>query len=241
MVESDDEWIACRDAIRHVAGKKEGDAKELLAERCRNGLLDSRAEIFSWQYKNVYGSEWDEDYERYFPCAVESATAHLHLISTTFWSHKFETAPKEIDTKSGGESADWDAGDFVHFQKHFDDPLERNYSDELERESWERQTAAGVAFNRRQLTNFLGPLEQAVNANRNTRPTTYDWEEAFADVAAAFYHDEAYEDINARGVQTKIIELLMASFEKRKKRVPARDSCKPKANKLLGALRSRNP
>lgn len=75
----------------------------------------------------------------------------------------------------------------------------------------------------------------------NARATTYDWEAAFADVAAAFYHDIEFQSLEARGVQTEIVDLLRSSFESRGVAVPSDDTLKPKARKLLGALRAKKP
>lgn len=73
------------------------------------------------------------------------------------------------------------------------------------------------------------------------RATTYDWEAAFADVAARLYLDVELPDLNARGVQTQIIDLLRESFENRGLPTPATDTLKPKAKKILGALRFKKP
>lgn len=74
---------------------------------------------------------------------------------------------------------------------------------------------------------------------RSSRGTKYDWEAAFADVAAAFYHDVEFESLEAQGVQKKVIELLRSSFEKRGLAVPSDDTLKPKARAILGALRAK--
>lgn len=71
------------------------------------------------------------------------------------------------------------------------------------------------------------------------RQSSFDWESAFADVAAEFYHDLQFEDVNARGVSAKVIEALRRSFEARKLKVPENSSLKSKARILVGALRSR--
>lgn len=71
------------------------------------------------------------------------------------------------------------------------------------------------------------------------RRSTFDWEAAFADVAADFYFDLEFEDVGARGVQTKIVDALRESFERRNLRVPELSSLKSKAKILVGALRSK--
>lgn len=76
------------------------------------------------------------------------------------------------------------------------------------------------------------------DAIQNSRPTSYDWEAAFADVAAKLYSDLAFDDVNARGVQKEIINALRQSFEERKVAVPSDDTLKPKARKIVGALRA---
>jgi hypothetical protein len=73
------------------------------------------------------------------------------------------------------------------------------------------------------------------------RATKYDWEAAFADVAAQFYHNVSFENLDARGVQGEIIRLLRSSFEGRKLAVPSDDTLKPKARMLLGSLRGKKP
>jgi hypothetical protein len=73
------------------------------------------------------------------------------------------------------------------------------------------------------------------------RKTVYDWEAAFADVAAELYHRIEFANLDAKGVQTEIIGLLRASFEERQLSVPTDDTLKPKARKLLGALRAKKP
>lgn len=45
------------------------------------------------------------------------------------------------------------------------------------------------------------------------RSTKYDWEAAFADVAACFDHDIQFDDLSSKGVQSEIINLLRSSFE----------------------------
>jgi hypothetical protein len=67
--------------------------------------------------------------------------------------------------------------------------------------------------------------------------TVYDWEAAFADVAASFHFDENFSNPGARGVQTKIVELLRRSFRRRKLPEPGDTILKEKAAKLQGALR----
>lgn len=73
------------------------------------------------------------------------------------------------------------------------------------------------------------------------RKTVYDWEAAFADVAAELYHRIEFANLDAKGVQTEIIRLLRASFEERQLSIPTDDTLKPKARKLLGALRAKKP
>ncbi len=73
------------------------------------------------------------------------------------------------------------------------------------------------------------------------RTTKYDWEAAFAFVAARFFHDEEFEDVNARGVQARVAELLLDSFEKRKVALPSAESCKKKASIIVGELRATSP
>lgn len=88
------------------------------------------------------------------------------------------------------------------------------------------------------LNRLLG-LRVSLPAEQQT--TRYDWEAAFADVAARFYHDVQFENIEARGVQAEIERMLIASFEKRGVAIPSPETCKPKARKLLGALRGEKP
>lgn len=71
------------------------------------------------------------------------------------------------------------------------------------------------------------------------RQSSFDWESAFADVAAEFYHDLQFDDVHARGVSVKVIDALRRSFEARKLQVPELSSLKSKARILVGALRSK--
>lgn len=71
------------------------------------------------------------------------------------------------------------------------------------------------------------------------RTTKYDWEAAFAYVAARLYHDESFDDVNAQGVQARIIELLLDSFERRNVAMPSAESCKKKARIIVGEIRSK--
>ena len=91
------------------------------------------------------------------------------------------------------------------------------------------------------LEKLLGLRIDATEVAGQGRATKFDWEAAFADVAARFYHDIQFDDLEAKGVQSQIIDLLRASFESRGLAVPTDDTLKPKARKLLGALRAKKP
>lgn len=73
------------------------------------------------------------------------------------------------------------------------------------------------------------------------RATKYDWEAAFADVAADLYHEADFPKLDARGTQAEIIKMLRQSFERRRLKVPSEDTLKPKARMILGALRAKKP
>jgi len=72
----------------------------------------------------------------------------------------------------------------------------------------------------------------------NPVSTAYDWESAFADVAAALYFDIEFERVDARGAQQEIVRLLRKSFEKRGKAEPGETMLKAKARKIQASLRS---
>ena len=91
------------------------------------------------------------------------------------------------------------------------------------------------------LKRLLGLTIETQDTASQGRNTKFDWEAAFADVAVRFYHDIEFDDLQAKGVQTDIIDMLRASFEARGLAVPSDDTLKPKARKLLGALRARKP
>ena len=234
MLEDDSLWVACREAVDIVAANKPGDAKAIIVGRCRRGLLDARAEIFTSQYSNMFDDEWDGHWERTLPRPLENTTRRLELLAPDFWSHPFETAGPDMPAGPfGGESADWAIGDFSVWQMHF--------RDEPRGDGWERHSAAGVAFNRRQLSAFVGGAASLVGAESVSRRTVFDWEAAFADVAAALYHDVQFANLEAKGVQAELVRLLRSSFESRCVPIPSDDTLKPKARKLLGALRAKKP
>lgn len=94
-----------------------------------------------------------------------------------------------------------------------------------------------VTFQRADIEATFGQIENS-SAGRSA---TYDWQAAYADVAASLYHDVEFENLEARGVQKKIIDMLRTSFEERGLPVPADDTLKPKAKQILGSLRSKKP
>jgi len=197
-------------------------------------MLDARAEILTATYRGHFDTVWDGDYEREISVPRADINSRLAIIDPNFWKRNFADAGVDATGFDGGISADWEAGDFVYWNWDLgagEDTVS------------ERHVAVGVAFNRRQLHAFLGqPLVGSLpDAQLRTRSSTYDWEAAFADVAAEFYHGLEFANLDARGVQTEIIKRLRSSFELRGMPVPSDDTLKPKANKLLGALRAKKP
>ncbi|MDC8755202.1 hypothetical protein OIK40_11185 [Erythrobacter sp. sf7] len=234
MLEDDSLWVGCRETVEIVAANKPGDAKKIIVGRCRKGLLDARAEIVTSQYFNMFETQWDGDWEKPFPQPLENTTGRLKLLEPEFWKHPFESAEPEMPHGPfGGESADWTIGEFSVWQMHF--------REEPEGDGWERHSAAGVSFNRRQLSAFVGTAVNLPGPESAVRRTVFDWEAAFADVAAALYHDVQFANLEAKGVQTELIRLLRSSFERRGVPIPSDDTLKPKARKLLGALRAKKP
>jgi hypothetical protein len=93
----------------------------------------------------------------------------------------------------------------------------------------------GVHFAREDIERHFGKTAEPTSV----RSSEYDWPQAFADVAAEFFHNVQFHDLNARGVQTEIIGLLRQSFEDRNLKVPSDETLKTKAKMMLGALRSK--
>lgn len=90
----------------------------------------------------------------------------------------------------------------------------------------------------------LFPHSPNQNGPTSGRGTMYDWESAFADVAAALYFDLEFQDTHARGVPAELQRALQQSFIARGLRVPEESTLKKKAQVLAGALRgfqARNP
>jgi hypothetical protein len=252
------DWISISAAGHHPAGESETVARRRqLISLILDGLINARA--FRTIYKK---SEFSREDDLEIFCAVGNSSclddAFLPFAkefsdeSQKDWS---EIIPYRIgilpfDTKGAWHNqvnsrhsitqrkADWE---LCHFKKRT-----LTYVNALS--GFGGDTGFGlveydvfsVEVEREAVARLMGIIPDAKRES-NAHPSRYDWEAAFADVAAAFYHDTEFENINARGVQAEIVQMMLDSFERRGLAVPAADSCKPKAAKLLGALRARKP
>ena len=169
----------------------------------------------------------------------EAAFHGCYQLPKTFWGHPHHENSAWTGSVTipfcEGFMADWSIGKFGaiydrhNLSHHLEEPLETVAIGQL--------VCFAVAFQKSDIEATFGRLP----GPKVVRNSTYDWEAAFADVAAQLYRDIDFPDINARGVQSELIGLLRDSFESRKLPVPADDTLKPKAKKLLGALRSKKP
>ncbi len=206
---------------------------------CNADLVECDESRFNLEYVlrnlDVSPTIIDEKYpSEYFGDDVE--------IYRGFWN-------KDFDAIDHGEwhrtypdwiSADWQRGEFLSLGV-------RESTDAENRTTYSCSFAhgAGVMIDREQLDIFYPGIAQPASTassdvTARARSTTYDWEAAFADVAAMLYSDLEFEDVNARGVQAQIVGALRTSFEKRRLPIPSDDTLKPKARMIVGALRALN-
>jgi hypothetical protein len=199
---------------------------EVFWEVVRTGILDACRFPFSLQMKVQNGEGLQE--------VSYAELAGMPLVLSEGWKSEVRS-----DFTISQVKADWRLGHFHRRTLMYSSPhrgfeegagfvlMETDaYSVEIESEALTR--IAGL-----EIGGHCNPIEG--------RGTKYDWEAAFADVAARFYHDIQFDDLSAKGVQTAIIDLLRSSFDGRGLPIPSDDTLKPKARKLLGALRGKKP
>lgn len=230
---ADSEWCRASEAVAALQPKFGERAKKVIAERCARGLLDSRADVLVSTFHNLMEQQIFADYGWMDVPREDARTRHAHL-GTWFWERGHGSAPSQpkkldVDWFEPNLWSDWDIGDFG---------IKRWFSEDADTPQWEMHEAAGVMFDRRQLDHLVGVSPDAMAA-KNTRSTKFDWEVAFADVAARLYYDCDWPDVHARGVQTDIENALRNSFVRRKLPVPEETSLKNKARIILGALRAK--
>lgn len=159
------------------------------------------------------------------------------MLTKRFWHRQHAIAGVEWDFETGFL---WPDGARIDIAKGEVEAFHGEFSEDVEESEFlaYRITAFGLGISESDV-DATAP-SATTTMKQGTRQTAFDWETAIADVAADFYFDLEFEDVNARGVQTEIIEALRKSFERRKLRVPELSSLKAKARILLGALRSKS-
>ncbi len=250
-------WIPISEISRDPAGERATvSRRKRIISAIMDRLVEARAFRIRAQHYS-YEKEWDIE----IFCAAAQCqfleevpwpfTWRIEDCSLPDWSqvegfHLFKCPLKNTDWMWQSRSdfglaqykSDWDLGHFHSRTLGYNLP---EYGGDADIGFIYREfDAFSVEVESEAVERILGTTTKA-NAAIRQRATKYDWESAFADVAAELYHDIEFANLNARGVQTEIIALLRKSFESRGLAVPSDDTLKPKAAKLLGALRGKKP
>lgn len=253
------DWVSICEAIS-ICGGSEHDARSKIVGMISANVLDARA------FKAK--SNWMK-FDRADDLEIFATVATARNLQSCNFPWPFRLEPGEVETnREVGPSdllwqfafddegwrkeigprftlqefrADWTQG---HFQRRMLSYAVKEYGD-LENVGffYREEDLYGLEVWKEGLTKLVGITSEPKQETGQAvgRRTTYDWEAAFADVAARLYLDVQFPDLEARGVQTELIGLLRDSFEERRLPVPAFETLKPKAKKILGALRSKKP
>ena len=205
----------------------------IIAARCARAKCEGRAMRSEADSPKGIRNDW------HFHCSGRFMDQLLGTaeIKAKFW--------RPIHSES---DKDWIFGEFIHPEMAFVDwdrgEVRSFYAESIKGHAGDDFygmfiTAYGVELNAAHL-NAVAPLRSQSPSNEPTaRSSKFNWEAAFADVAARLYHDLQFENLEALGVQTAIIDALRQSFERRKLPVPEETSLKNKARIILGALRAK--
>lgn len=209
----------------------QSDDLEIFAEVLAKGVLEK----CSFPFGSVKDKEWEIIEVGFLEIGLTPAQTSKGWVSEATESFQVNQA-----------KCDWELGHFHRRSLSYREPLFGH--DENVGFVYLESDVYGVEVEAEALQKLLGltigaddTTRQGRSTTRQGRSTKFDWEVAFADVAACFYFDAQFNDINAKGVQAQIIDMLRASFEDRRLEVPTDDTLKPKARVLLGALRSKKP
>lgn len=246
--ESDDygtSWISVLEAEKRIAVWEEAvNARSILVEHLMNGVCAAGAvKAFVKASKMKYSDDFDTfdkildhfNKPRYRTGEMSRVFGHVD-ISKEFWQSLHVNANSTWNGGRGflwaeGAFSDWARGEFGVFVGSAHDSL----SDQVFLGRIIK--LYGVRILEEDI-DAIAPKRSQKSDSIVGRPTRFNWEVAFADVAAWLHSDADIPDINALGVQAQIIERLRKSFIARGTEVPEDTSLKNKAKIIMGALRS---
>lgn len=211
-------------------------------EYLRNGLWKARARkalIRSGPLKNFHGkSEFFKQIAR-LPGYGEHANCSTFgsgMIERAFWLGAHSSA---TETWNAEDHFLWWNGARIEIDRSIVESFDGHFLEDLPNDSFlgVHATFFGVEIDPEDV-DATSP-ELPVNSARTARSSTFDWEGAFASVAARLYFDLQFEDVHARGTQVAVVDALREYFQNNNLAIPEISSLKAKARKIVGALRSK--
>lgn len=242
----DDDWINAKDALELVE-QEYSSPKTLIVARCRLGLIDSKAALASASIKPPNNNSWFDKLLRQKKRSNQEIQTENVILPREFWQEGFETDDDdELKTKKPHPIFDYDAiwelGEFCFVTRDNLSKAEKAIKEKM----YAYETyyyCSGVQFRKSQLALFLKNMEHklllAPAQHITSRATSYNWEQALADLAGWIYHDADIINPNARGVQKQIEQAMEQSFIDRKLAVPSEKSIQVKARMVMAALRAK--
>lgn len=247
--ESDNErarWVPIPIAEKRIAawGVAES-ARSKLIEYLMNGVVQAGADKAFIRAKpmKIFGKsasieQVESDFNNFSGNArLERILSGPGTISPKFWEKIHASSNGKWETEEGflwptAVFSDWERGEFGVFTGEVFEPSE---DDEF--------FGGIVRLYGVQILEIdidaVAPERSITSRSPDGRTTKFDWEAAFADVAAWLFSDADIPDVNAKGVQSMIIDRLRQSFLERGMGQPEDTSLKNKARIIMGALRAK--
>lgn len=241
------EWMPLAEAIAVLRScYSERESRILILERARAGLLKVRATRYKRkdqtkpaQYaeplKTLYHEKSETSvrqwkFEDWMEGTYKNEVFDDVILQNYIFSDRFADSDGSWTRRNFVEEKfDWKLSEFFSVSiSHFD--LDDTYC-------LSERSCVGMEVESHIVRKLVSPNVEDKSPVRH-RGTKYNWEAAFADVAAQFYQGRDFDDLEARGVQAEIQKMLLDSFAERGLEIPSPDSAKVKAKTILGALRS---
>lgn len=207
------------------------NARSVIIDRCKRGLLDGRGEVVVRSYENCFERGWDGYLERHIDVPLEDSRIYRQILPPDFWLSAFATASAEETNDNDAFDrqvwADWDVGDFGY------------------REVWPSSDVTGIArcdvagmkFNAQHLALFAKPADP-VRIERKSRTSLYDWEAVLTALAGELSQGLLVPDAFEHGAQATIERWMLDWFSAEFDAAPNESTVRPKAAAVLKAIQA---